>query len=214
MFTGLIQSIGTLEKLSTRGDEAELLVSAAFEGMELGESIAVMGACLTVTVAEPGRFTAFASQETLAKTGLKELGSGAPVNVERALKVGDPIGGHIVTGHVDARVRLLERVRYGEAERFSIALPESPLLEQVAAKGSVAIDGVSLTVNDVRKESFDIMIIPLTLGSTTLDRLRPGDAMNIETDVLAKYVARQLGRGGEGGGGVDMDLLMRSGFVR
>ncbi|MCP4600051.1 MAG: riboflavin synthase [Proteobacteria bacterium] len=214
MFTGLIQNVGTLKNLTQRGSEAEVQISTSLEELQIGESIAVMGACLSVTHAVSGRFHAFASKETLAKTGLKELGPGARVNVERALKIGDVVGGHLVSGHVDARVKLLDRRRIGEAEQFSMALPEPPLSKQIAPKGSIALDGVSLTINEVREDSFDVMIIPLTLDSTTLGLARPGEFMNMETDVLAKYVARQLGRGDEQKSGIDMELLTRSGFVR
>ena len=173
-----------------------------------------MGACLSVTSFGSDYFSAFASLETLSKTGLGNLGSGAKVNIERALKVGDAMGGHIVTGHVDARVNIVSRTRMGEAERFTIALPEPPLDAQLAPKGSVAIDGISLTVNDVRKDSFDLMLIPLSLEHTTLGSAKPGDMVNIETDVLAKYVARQLGKGADTNHGIDIELLTKSGFMR
>jgi riboflavin synthase len=213
MFTGLIQEIGTLRRITRRAEEAELTVGCAFEHLVLGESVAVMGACLTVTRFSVGEMTAFASVETLEKTGLGEMASGAKVNLEPALKLGDPLGGHLVSGHVDERVRLISRASAGGAERFTIALPAGRLAKQVAEKGSVALDGVSLTVNDVRAESFEVMIIPHTLQATTLGALRPGDRMNIETDVLAKYIARQLDAAGEKRD-IDMALLQGAGFVR
>jgi riboflavin synthase len=213
MFTGLIQDVGTLVGIAPRGSEAYLIFSTSLKGIEVGESIAVMGACLSVTEAGRGRFTAFASSETLAKTGLQKLKSGASVNLERALRLDDLVGGHLVTGHVDARVELMARSRMGEAVELTFALPKPPLAEQIAPKGSVAVDGVSLTVNDVQKDRFDVMVIPLTLDRTTLSKARTKELVNIETDILAKYVARRLERGDEKRGGVDMDLLESSGFL-
>ena len=214
MFTGLIQEVGTLLSLTRQGLEAEIKISTSLENFELGESIAIMGACLSVTSFGPGYFNAFTSYETLKRTGLKDLSSGGKVNIERALKVGDAMGGHLVTGHVDARVRIMSRTRLGEAERFTIALPEPPMDAQIAPKGSVAIDGISLTVNEVRADSFDVMIIPLSLNHTTLGDAKPGDMVNIETDVLAKYVARQLARGSDKKQDIDLELLTKTGFMR
>ena len=214
MFTGLIQNVGTLINVVSRGKEAEVHVATTLDEFILGESIAVMGACLSVTHFEPGRFSAFASEETLEKTGLGQLRPGARVNLERALRVGEPLGGHLVTGHVDARVRLLSQTPIGKAKRLAISLPPGPLDTQIAPKGSVALDGISLTVNDVSGDHFDVMVIPLTLNHTTLGSSNPGDFLNIETDVLAKYVARQFQTNKNGGGGIDVDLLTRSGFMR
>jgi riboflavin synthase len=217
MFTGLIQDVGSISALVASGDEARLSVATGLGPLQIGESIAVSGACLTVTEAAADRFTAFASAETLARTGLSELGVGSRVNLERAMRLGDRLGGHLVTGHVDARVRLVSRTRVGEAERFAIALPdEVALREQIAPKGSLALDGVSLTINAVHHDRFELMLIPLTLEATTLAAARPGALLNLETDVLAKYVARQLGREATAGedDGVTLELLQRSGFVR
>ena len=147
MFTGLIQDIGTVVTLSRSRTDARLTVRTRFDGFVLGESIAVMGACLSVTAFETNRFTAFASMETLDKTGLGALHPGAPVNLERALKIGDPLGGHLVSGHVDARITLMDRRSAGDAERLTFSLPDAPLDRQIAPKGSIALDGVSLTVN-------------------------------------------------------------------
>ncbi len=214
MFTGLVQHKGTLTDRTLLGAEAELTVAAPFEQVEIGESIAVTGACLSVIRFEKGRFTAFASMETLEKTGIMNLAKGSPVNVERALRIGDPIGGHLVTGHVDDRIRLDSITPLGQASRLTFSLPGGSLAAQVAPKGSVAIDGVSLTVNAVRGTTFDVMVIPLTLKETTLGALRPGDTVNIETDVLAKYVARSISGSNGETTGIDADLLRRTGFVR
>ncbi len=180
----------------------------------MGESIAVMGACLSVTAFSPGRFTAFASMETLDKTGLGALRPGARVNLERALKAGDPLGGHLVSGHVDTRIALIDRQVTGEAEKLTFGLPEVPLDRQIAPKGSVALDGVSLTVNDVYRDCFDVVAIPITLRETTLVGLKKGDKINLETDVLAKYIARQLVGPKEPGRDISLDLLERAGFMR
>jgi riboflavin synthase len=214
MFTGLIQEVGTLISFARQGTEAEIKISTSLENFEIGESIAIMGACLSVTNFGPGYFAAFTSYETLEKTGLKDLGSSAKVNIERALKTGDAMGGHIVTGHVDARVKIISRTKVGKAERFSIALPSPPINRQIASKGSVAIDGISLTVNDVHPDSFDLMIIPLSLSHTTLGDAKPGDFVNIETDVLAKYVARQLESNTKDSQDIDIELLTKAGFMR
>lgn len=213
MFTGLVQDIGSILRFSPRGDGTVVHISTRLVDLELGESIAVDGACLSVTEILGSGFTAFASSETLEKTGLHRRPPGTSVNLERALSVGDPLGGHIVTGHVDTRVRLLEISRSTDAKRLLFAMPgEEDLSRQIASKGSIALGGVSLTVNHAGTSSFDVMVIPITLENTTLGALKPGDEINLETDVLAKYIARQLRRG-DGGGGVDLDLLQRSGFI-
>jgi riboflavin synthase len=214
MFTGLIQNVGKLLSLTKRGFEAELKVSTELKDFVLGESIAVMGACLSVTNFGPGYFSAFASGETLTKTGMDKLRPGDHLNIERALKMGDPLGGHIVTGHVDDQIQLLSRTKNGEAERFAFELPAGPVGNQIASKGSVTLNGVSLTVNRVTGNSFDVMVIPLTLHHTTLGKLRPGNLVNIETDVLAKYVARLLERGDEKSEGINTALLAKAGFMR
>ena len=215
MFTGLIQDVGRISRLTISGTEAEIGVTTALPSLEIGESIAISGVCLSVTRLESGGFTAFASAETLAVTGLKTAARGAGVNLERALRVGDPVGGHFVAGHVDATVSLQSRTRLGEAERWRLAMPaDESLKSQLAPKGSVALDGVSLTINEVSSDWFEVMIIPITLEHTTLGDMHVGAMLNLETDVLAKYVAGQLKRGTTDGGTVDMNLLRRTGFVR
>lgn len=194
--------------------DARIAIRTRFEAFGIGESIAVMGACLSVTDFSAGQFTAFASKETLDKTGIGSLKPGAPVNLERALRTGDPLGGHLVSGHVDARVRLLDRRTVGDAEKLTFTLPNPPLDRQIASKGSVALDGVSLTVNEVEADRFDVMIIPITLKETTLFELKNGDKINLETDVLAKYIARQLEGPRETGHDISLNLLERSGFMR
>ena len=215
MFTGLVQDVGRISRLTIVGTEAEIGVTTVLSPLEIGESIAINGACLSVTRLERGGFTAFASAETLAVTGLKTASPGMGVNLERALRVGDPVGGHYVAGHVDATVSLQSRTRIREAERWRIAMPaEESLRRQLARKGSVALDGVSLTINEVSSDWFEVMVIPLTLEHTTFCDLHVGTMLNLETDVLAKYVAGQLERGTAAGGTVDVDLLKRTGFMR
>ncbi len=217
MFTGLVQEVGTLRDRSSRADGANLSISTNMKNLVLGESIAVDGACLSVTGFMSSGFEAFASEETLGRTGLGSAPVGDRVNLERALKLGDAMGGHLVTGHVDTRVKLLEKTPMGKAIKLTLALPtDDSLKSQVAPKGSVALGGISLTVNDVNETSFNVMVIPLTLEHTTLDNLYPGAEINLETDVLAKYVAMQLNRGSSHGSSdnVNMDLLVRSGFIK
>ena len=214
MFTGLIQDIGTVTSLSRGGVDARITIRTVFDQIVPGESIAVMGACLSVTAFDTGWFTAFASMETLDKTGLGSLGPGSRVNLERALNVGAPLGGHLVSGHVDARISLVDRGSFGDAVKLIFSLPAPPLDRQIAPKGSVALDGVSLTVNDVFDDRFEVMIIPITLKETTLYDLKKGDKINLETDVLAKYIARQLEGPKTTGSDISLALLERAGFMR
>ena len=212
MFTGLIQDVGIVRTVSRSQADLVLTVETRFSDFVMGESIAVSGACLSVTAFSAGKFSVFASSETVSKTGIGELRVGARVNLERALKMGDSVGGHWVSGHVDSRVTLLGRNREGSAEELSFSMPPGEIADQIAAKGSVALDGVSLTVNRVTDERFTVMIIPITQKETTLRNLRPGDKINLETDLVAKYIARQLS--GLRVGEVDLALLERTGFIR
>jgi len=215
MFTGLVQDVGALTRLIPSGREARLELSTSMADLAIGESVAVNGACLSVTATKAGGFTVFASAETISRTTLGGLRAGVGINLERATRAGEPLGGHLVTGHIDAVVRLIRRERAGEAERWTLSLPEDRALRrQIAPKGSIALDGVSLTVNGVAAEAFDVMIIPITLRNTTLAGMDPGREINLETDILAKYVARQLGVEDSQEGAVDLDLLRRSGFMR
>jgi len=215
MFTGLVQDVGTLVTLGRQAAAVQLDVRSRLAPFAVGESIAVMGACLTVTAARGDVFSAFASPETLSRTGFARLVAGSSLNLERAVRLGEPLGGHLVTGHVDTRVRLLSRTPESGAERLRLALPPAPWSRQLAAKGSVTLDGVSLTINEVDEDAFTVTLIPQTLSTTTLGRLGAGDDVNLETDVLAKYVARQLGGPRDDtGDGVTLELLSRAGFLR
>lgn len=195
MFTGLIEIVGTVDAVRRSGGGARLTISARWpdgESPKAGDSIAVNGACLTAIDPSAAGFSADLSPETLQRTLLGELGSGRAVNLERALRLGDRLGGHIVQGHVDATVRLLSVRPEGGFQTWRLSLPPGQKPE-VALKGSVALDGVSLTVAGLGADWFEVALIPATLEATTLGALRSGSGLHLETDVLAKYVAQRLG---------------------
>ncbi len=194
MFTGLIEALATVTGLKPEPPGVRLELKASFAGeVALGESIAINGCCLTV-VAIDGDMLAFqAGEETLSRTNLGRLLSGGAVNVERSLRAGDRLGGHFVTGHIDGLGRLEMRRDDGPWSMLRFAASRE-LTRQMAGKGSIAIDGVSLTLVEVDDNGFSVALIPHTLAVTTLGRLQPGDEVNLETDVLAKYVARQMHR--------------------
>lgn len=218
MFTGLVQEIGTLREVKRHGEGATFLVACAMTELELGESIAVDGTCLTVTRVVDGGFTCDASVETLSKTTLGDARAGRRVHLERALRAGDRMGGHVVTGHVDGVGTMVEKVPLGDGRKVTFEVP-GVLAPFVAPKGSVTIDGVSLTVNHVSGSRFDVVLVPFTIGATTFEERSAGAKVNVEVDVLAKYVARLLGRPGvDGSGGatsegVSLDLLDRAGYL-
>jgi riboflavin synthase len=198
VFTGLVEALGRIERVEREDAGIRFVLVwdnlSVDDPLKLGESIAVNGCCLTVVAAEGDRFEVQAGPETLARTNLGARRSGDRVNLERALKVGDRLGGHFVQGHVDTTATLRERRTEGEWEFLAFAIDPAwtPLL---VPKGSIAVDGVSLTLVDVEPDGFSIMLIPHTLAVTTLGIIRPGDAVNIEADMLAKHV-RQLIRQG------------------
>jgi len=218
MFTGLVQELGRVRAVERSSVGAAIVVQTRLGNLTLGESVAVDGCCLTVAALVDGGFRAEASAETLAKTTLGDLAPGREVHLERALALGDRMGGHLVTGHVDAVGRVVELAPLGDALRVVYEVPE-PLGPMLAPKGSVAVDGTSLTVNHASGVQFDVVLVPFTRTATRLDRRRPGDRVNIEVDVLAKYVARLLGRPGvdgvdpHGPAGVTLDLLSRQGYL-
>ena len=197
MFTGIITDVGRVRRWHRSAGEGgglQLTISTAYDiaDIALGASIACSGPCLTVVAVEPGAFLVEASAETLACSTMGDWAEGTPVNLERALRVGDELGGHIVSGHVDGVARLVDRRPEGESVRFVIAVPAA-LMPYIAAKGSVALDGVSLTVNEVASDRFGVNLIPYTLAHTSLGEARPGQRMNLEIDPIARYVARLLG---------------------
>jgi len=191
MFTGLVELKGSLARRSRRGPGYRLSVAGNLGALTLGESISVNGACLTVVGSDAGGFDADVSLETASKTSLGGLAIGSSLNLERALKVGDRLGGHLVSGHVDAVAELLRVAPAGEAQRLSVGFPPE-LARFIAAKGSITLDGVSLTVNAVTDRVLEVMVIPHTLAVTTLGELRPGAPINLEVDTLARYAVRFL----------------------
>jgi len=192
MFTGIIEQMGTVTALEERADGARLQVATGLASeCDVGASVAVNGACLTV-VARTGERLAFdLGPETLHSTALGELGPGCPVNLERPLRLGGPLGGHLVLGHVDGVGTILDVERAASA-RMRVALPSAELEPLVILKGSVAVDGVSLTVAALGDLAFEVMVIPHTLAATTLGRAGPGARVNLEMDVLGKYLLRAL----------------------
>jgi riboflavin synthase len=216
MFTGLIEDLGEIRALRKGTDSVRLTVATAIpmEEIRLGDSIAVNGICLTVISSGGGTFTADVSPETVQCTTLSELATGSIVNLERALRLSDRLGGHIVTGHVDAVATVTERRQDGNAIRFAFRLPPESN-RYLVEKGSVAIDGISLTVNAVNDEGFSVAVIPHTLSSTTLMNKGSGDRVNIETDILGKYVERLFGgRSADSQRSpVDFDFLAKHGFL-
>jgi riboflavin synthase len=193
MFTGIISDIGTVA--ARDGGRFTIRSGYPAPSIGLGASIACDGACLTVTAIEPARagstYTVDVSNETLAKTTLGEWHAGRRINLERALKAGDELGGHMVSGHVDGVARVVAIRPDGGSLRFTIEAP-ADLARYIAPKGSVALDGISLTVNEVDGARFGVNIIPHTLTHTTLSDKKPGSALNLEVDVFARYVARAL----------------------
>jgi riboflavin synthase len=193
MFTGLVESLAPVVSLVPEGPGVRLVVRDARIAAEaiLGESISVNGCCLTVIGIEGETFAFQAGSETLSRTNLGELVPGDAVNLERSLRFSDRLGGHLVTGHIDAVGTVDERLDEGDWAKFWFRVPAA-LARQMAPKGSVAVDGVSLTLVDVESERFSVALIPHTLAVTTLGRRQRGSRVNIETDLLAKYVERQL----------------------
>ena len=192
MFTGITTDLGRVRRLR-RADLLDLTIATTFDpsSIPIGASITCSGACLTVVAVEPGAFSVQASLETLACTTLGQWEVGTPINLERSLRLGDELGGHLVLGHVDGLARILERRPEAESVRFTVEAP-AELMRFIAPKGSVALDGVSLTVNDTEGNRFGVNIIPHTLSCTTFGQAQPGQQMNLEIDLIARYVARLL----------------------
>ena len=212
MFTGLIETVGTLQALERHDGGARLTVAAPpwqKTALELGESIAVQGACLTVAGFDATSFHADVLDETLRRTNLMDKRSGQALNLERALRLGDRLGGHLVSGHVDT-VGTLESVRMEGRDRVLRIRCGREAAAEVVGKGSVALDGISLTVSAVSDDAFDVCVIPWTWRHTSLQERQPGDTINVETDMIGKYIRRHLTL--EKGGGVDQDMLAAAGF--
>jgi riboflavin synthase len=193
MFTGLVEELGTVAAVERVGPALRLSVKTTIVGKDaaVGDSIAVSGCCLTIVKNNRGTLTFEAGEETLSRTNFSRLAPGSSVNLERSLAVGDRLGGHLVTGHIDATGTLIKRRDDGDWSSLTFRVPPRTA-RQLAPKGSVAVDGVSLTLVTVDGERFSVALIPHTLAHTTLGAIAVGDVVNIETDLLAKYVERQL----------------------
>ncbi|MCA9104382.1 MAG: riboflavin synthase [Planctomycetales bacterium] len=193
MFTGLVEGMGTVVSLETQGPGTRFVIDAGkvAEGAELGDSICISGCCLTVVGIQGTCLEFDAGSETLSRTVLGDLTAGSAINLERSLRVGDRMGGHFVTGHVDGVGTVLSRDDDADWSTFYFSAP-AHLPREIAEKGSITVDGVSLTVVAAEVDRFSVALIPHTLQVTTLGRLRQGDRVNLETDVLAKYVGRAL----------------------
>ena len=218
MFTGIVQSIGKIAALEKTGDDARIRVDGGkldMSGVGAGDSIAVSGVCLTVTGHSAAGFSADVSGETLSCTTLGGLHAGAEVNLEKALTLAAPLGGHLVSGHVDGVGTVVSRREAGRSVQFRFQAPDA-LARYVAAKGSVCVEGVSLTVNVVDGAAFEVNIVPHTLVETTLGNLKPGSAVNLEVDILARYLERiVLGeRAAVSGSAITREFLGRHGFIK
>ena len=198
MFTGIIQSVGRVAAAEPRGGDLHLVIDArdlasriSVERFAIGESIAVNGVCLTVLDPQDGHFSADVSRETLSLTTTGQLRVGDPVNLEPALRAGDPLGGHLMSGHVDGIAQVVSVAQDARSLRVEVQLPEA-LARFVAPKGSIGLDGVSLTVNAVEGARFGVNLIPHTVAATTFGALRPGSQLNLEVDQMARYLERLL----------------------
>ncbi|WXT99830.1 MAG: Riboflavin synthase [Catillopecten margaritatus gill symbiont] len=194
MFTGIIQAIGQISSKITHEQGAVFgFVSSGldFDSVAIGDSIAVNGVCLTVIELGDGGFKADASQETLNCSILGDLSVGDDINLEKALRINQGIDGHMVSGHVDGQGEVVDKTTEGESTRFKISVPQ-PLVRYIAKKGSITVNGVSLTVNSIEKNVFDINIVPHTLTATTLGQLTTGSAVNLEVDIIARHLEQLL----------------------
>jgi riboflavin synthase len=191
MFSGIVEALGVVAEVRSEPPGCRLIVRHAKIAGEtaVADSISINGCCLTVVDVSGDTFAFQAGPETLSRTNLGQLRVGAPVNLERALAVGGRLGGHFVSGHIDGVGKLVERLDHGDWSTFSFSVPRS-LSRQMASKGSIAVDGVSLTIVDCEPDRFSVALIPFTLAVTTLGPLQPGGVVNLETDILAKYVQR------------------------
>lgn len=218
MFTGIIEAVGTLRKLERKGDDIRLTVASGkldLNDVRLGDSIATNGVCLTVVQQLADGYVADVSAETVSLTGFANYKVGTKVNLEKAVTPTTRLGGHMVSGHVDGIAIVEQRLVRGQAIEFWLAAP-AELGRYIAHKGSITIDGVSLTVNEVDGSRFRLTIVPHTAGETTLIDLQAGDKVNIEVDLIARYLERLMNYDGKDSksGGVTLEMLARAGFVR
>lgn len=218
MFTGIIEEIGKLRSINGSHDGASLVIGArtVLSDLKLGDSIAVDGPCLTVTAKDKDGFTAWVMPETLSKTNLAKLAISQPVNLERAMTLDGRLGGHLVSGHIDATVVLTRRQPQGGAVIYYFKTPQN-LLRYIVPKGSVALDGVSLTVVDVDAMGFAVGLIPHTAAQTTLGMKQTGAVINLEVDIIGKYVEKLLQPRIEGGeeqqGKISLSMLQEKGYI-
>lgn len=217
MFTGIILAVGTIATIEKKGGDVRLTVSTGklpLHNAELGDSIAVNGVCLTAVELGANSFSADVSNETLSRTTLQAAIIGTPVNLELALTPSTRMGGHIVSGHVDGIGTVLEKKPDGRSFRFKFKAPDA-LAKYIAEKGSICIDGISLTVNEVDGAAFSVNIVPHTLSETTLGRVDAGAKVNLEVDLLARYLERLLQgeKAAHSQGGISEELLRNSGFI-
>ena len=218
MFTGIIQSIGKINQIQPKGGDFRLVIETGklpLGSAQLGDSIAVSGVCLTAIELGDGRFSADVSRETLSRTTLGDLKPGSRVNLELALTPTTRLGGHIVSGHVDGVGEVVQRSADARSVRFVIEAP-APLAKYIAEKGSICVDGVSLTVNAVDGKRFDLNIVPHTLAETTIEDYQPGRKVNLEVDLLARYLERLLlgDKAACSTGSITEELLANSGFIQ
>ncbi len=218
MFTGIIQSIGKISHIQPKGGDFRLTLSTGklpLADVKLGDSIAVSGVCLTAVELGDGQFSADVSRETLSRTTLGYMKAGFRVNLELALTPTTRLGGHIVSGHVDGVGEVVQRSADARSVRFVIEAPAN-LAKYIAEKGSICVDGVSLTVNGVDGKRFDLNIVPHTLAETTMEEFQPGRKVNLEVDLLARYLERLLlgEKAACSSGGVTEELLANSGFIK
>jgi riboflavin synthase len=217
MFTGIIQSIGTLTRIEPKGGDCRLTIDTGklpMADVKLGDSIAVSGVCLTAVELGPRHFCADVSKETLSRTTLGDAKTGTRVNLELALLPTTRLGGHLVSGHVDGVGSVVDKHGDARSVRFTIEVP-APLARYIAEKGSICVDGISLTVNEVNGARFGINIVPHTLKETTLGETEVGRRVNLEVDILARYMERLLlgDKAAECGSGISLELLRNSGFI-
>lgn len=201
MFTGIVQDVGRVQRLEPHGDDLRLVICSErlrTTAWHIGDSVAVAGVCLTVVELQERSFSADVSRETLALTTIGRWRAGTRVNLEAALRAGDALGGHLMAGHVDGVGEVAARVPDARSERLRVRVP-TPLMRYLARKGSVALDGVSLTVNLVEAEQFEVNLVPHTLAVTTLRELQVGARVNLEVDLIARYVERLLSDPAAGG---------------
>lgn len=219
MFTGIIEGLGTITGVRRAGESKVITVNAGFylSGTKLGDSIAVNGACLTAVSIDGPVFSVDVSPETLLVSTLDRVGTGDRVNIERALRLSDRLDGHLVSGHVDGQGKIVSKKDLGRSLVVRIDVPEI-LLRCMIKKGSVAVDGISLTINELDRSGFSVAIIPHTAKMTTIGLKKPGDTVNIETDIIGKYIKQFLlyGKGGKkepASRGIDMEFLAGTGFL-